>query len=867
MAAFIPVREYRQDRRVRRPRAVASAPEPTQVHVPDADRSFNPFSDGLLPPSQLLSQNDDDLVVREFEQHGSDKSTRRQIEPNKELRDEAEEVWQELQDVEKQLEIAREGPFGPRSEFMQQFPPDKREEFLKALAKEGVVPQDEEDTLDLAELDRLMEQEDDDISDQEELGVTLHIPRAHQSLAARFNKALVAAKEGEDDVVKGLNLWKWYLRCQQRIPGFSQIVSEKVWKFLWQSQIRLGKRPQHLVMLGRDMRAVDEPMDNSHCLEYIRAMHASDDTMGALFAWEEMKSQLGSDTTSEFLSAFYSTGTQLHVSVGRTQKAQRIAFAGIEKGAEPTILIHVISGWAQMKTADSANKAWGLYLRMRKLLKDDMTPELYEKVSDALLDAKQGAMALAAFKDMIARLTGTGRSTLDNYEKILGNVRLDGDPEEVERAINRVSLTMLLVLPRSYQNKFFFASWVKKLLGQQRTEAAAMVVELMYERNIRPDALHLNGILGAWLRDKSAKSREKAVKLAHEMIQMKVNINADRAQNRSLRQFGDMFRKVMPFEENNNSLMNPVRLERRVPAANRETFALMFSFYAEKQRWKDFESLTRVMIGPAQLMPSNFIMNLWLSAELESKSLSRFWTLYNSLQSEVRPNMETFSLAWQAVTLTNRAGHRYGPQDQLKDFTSSHRRMFARIVDWTRGLKAHPLRKAREWVEGGLYTEIVRSFCLQLDLAGTICALQGLYSRMNATPDDVSVRLITGMVARLLPRSAPDRPLGGGRRRMNSGLQGDQTMLKNIADIVATIEANMKIDLVESGQVDPAEIEDVQSVAAKKLRLDVMTEFLVTVMNKIKKHGGQPGKELKDAARIMHVNVSHIDVDLKAHGS
>ena len=833
-----------------------------QAGTSSTEAVFNPFGDHLLPPSQLLSRTDD-LIVREFEQHGSDKSTRRAIEPNKELKDEAEAVWQELQEVEKKLEVAQEGPFGPRSPFMKQFPEDQREELLKALAKEGLVPQDENDVLDLAELDRLMEEEDNDTSQEPELEVTLHIPKAHRVLAARFNKALETAKEGEGDVVKSLNLWKWYLRCQQKIPGFSQIISENVWKFLWQSQSQLGVRHQHLVMLGRDMRSVEEAMDNQQCLEYIKALHICDDIMGALSTWEEMKSQLGSDVSSEFLSAFYSTGVQLYVSVGRPQKAQKVAFAAVEKGAEPSILIHVISGWAQAKTEDSANKAWVVYLRMRALLKADMTPDLYEKVSDAFLDTKHSEMALAVFKDMIARIRGTGQNTLDSYEKALSSVRLDGDPEEVERAVNQVSLTMLLALPKQYQNKFFFASWVKKLLGQQRIEGASMVVELMYERNVKPDAIHLNGIIGAWLRDRSPKSREKAEKLAHEMIQVKINQAADSTQNNSLRQFDSVFRKVMPLQEGGNFLVNPTRLERPVPAANVETFSLMFDYYEERQMWKEFESLTQVMTGPARLKPNSFIMNKWLSMEIRLKNLDRFWTLYYRLRSAISPNTETFSLAWQAVSLSNKVGTRANVEERPKDgeSSSSHRRIFASIVDWSGCLKTRQLKNAQQYMDGGFYTEIIRSFCLKLDLPGTICALQGMFSSFNSTPDDISIRLMTGLVARLLPRIDAERPAMGGRRRLNAKFQNDQTMLKNIADIVATIEARMKMDLVESGKSDPDELEDVGSLAAQKLRLDVMMEFLVAMMHQITQNQAQAMKELRDVAKIMHVNVDGINVN------
>ena len=813
---------------------------------PDSDLHYQNVN--RFAPPQQLSRDDDDLVVREFEQYGKDEKTRRQIEPNQELNDLTKGVWSEIQDVEKELQTYQQGPFGPASEFMQQFSPEDRELLLKTLADEGVKPQDEEDVLDMAEIDRLVEEDDEDVDEGSNLAITLHVPRSHQALVKHFNKALEEAKENSGDDEKILKFWRWYLRCRQKIPGFSRIVSESVWDFLWTSQRQLEVRPQHLVMLGQDMLLAGEEMDHQRSLEYVQALLACNDTANALSKWEEMQAELLSKESNNFLSDFYTTGVQLYASVGRPQKAHVVAFTAIQKGVSANILVHVVSGWARSRGPESATKAWAVYLKMRSILGDEMTTEQYDQVSNALLDTNHSAMALAVFKDMIAGIRGSGRNTLQSYQKALGKISTSADPEQVETAINQVSLKMMTALPPAYQNKYFFGSWIKKLLGEQRIEAASMVVDLMYERNIKPDAVHLNGIIGAWLRDKSPGSREQAEKLATEMVQARVNQIAKYEPTAGL----TVLRRILRTGGTKNA--HHVRLERPIPAANLETFSLLFDYHEQRHQWQKFESLTSTMLGPAQLKANSFVMNKWLTAELQSRSYNRFWRLYRELTVEIPPNIETFALAWQA----NMAQISGGQQ-------SAHKEVFARLIDWAHKLKARQLRTATEDLEeSSFYSEIIKAFCFQLDLPGTICAMQGLHNGFGATPDDASVQLITGQVARLLPKTDSTLPRVGGRRRITDKLAPDQTTLKAIADIIDTLEAEKKLDMVEQHGADPDDIENTESEAYKKLRLDVMTEFLVMMLHRTQRleDTNPPSKKLQDVAKVMHVNISHVDAEI-----
>ena len=78
-----------------------------------------------------------------------------------------------------------------------------------------------------------------------------------------------------------------------------------------------------------------------------------------------------------------------------------------------------------------------------------------------------------------------------------------------ENDVNKVSLSVLKVLPRRFQNRFFYASWMKKLIGMGEVDSAALVIELMYERGVKPDSKHLNGIIAGWLREGNSKRTQQ----------------------------------------------------------------------------------------------------------------------------------------------------------------------------------------------------------------------------------------------------------------------------------------------------------------------------------------------------------------------
>ena len=132
----------------------------------------------------------------------------------------------ELDDLDRELAVMREGPFGPNSEFIQSFSKEEREELLEALEQEGVMPPKSPDLMSEEDLDDLAREEEGKkqaTTSKSSLKVTLSIPVREKIYVKRFNTALEAAQEKNDDKTY-LALWKWYLRCQQHVSNFALII-------------------------------------------------------------------------------------------------------------------------------------------------------------------------------------------------------------------------------------------------------------------------------------------------------------------------------------------------------------------------------------------------------------------------------------------------------------------------------------------------------------------------------------------------------------------------------------------------------------------------------------------------------------------
>ncbi len=803
-------------------------------------------------PESYLKTRVEDLKVREFEQIGPSNKDVVEVNPEAEGKEATKDLKDEIDRLEQELAILREGPFGPNSEFMRSLSPDDRAKALKALEDEGLGEEDSEDLANEEELDRLVEEAEaeaeaktskDATAVQRTPGVTLRIPAQQKAYVKQFNKSLAAIAEDDLDQERHITLWKWYLRCQQHVPGFSNLVPEDVWQTLWHSQYSFASHSKRFVMLAKDMLSIQMPLSSEQWVTYIEALLLDGDAGSAVALWEEKRKELGPD--SSVAAAFWSLGVRIYCDLGRPGKAQRIALDCLDHGsfAEPQILVPVIVAWAGSQDPEVQRKAWVCYLRLRKELGNGMAAADFEQVSTALLKAGKVDLALAVFKDMLLFEESSANDSVAVYEKALDHIKDLQSSAVSEENINRVSLAALLILPKSFQNKFFYGSWIKKLIGEGEVDAAATVVELMYERGLKPDAKHLNGIIGAWLRTRAPTSRNKAENMAWAMIHERIAFVRRRAGIASPESRGlvEVTRRLKAI---------PSFLRRLVPPANIETFSILLLHYTRRSEEQAAEQVTSMMTGPAQIVPNRFIMNHWMYEALRKTDLQRVWETYKTLTKEtLRPDLETFACLWDTAKIQydrSRVAH-------SSDFPSP-RLLYAEMSGWLDTSYPLALKNARNDFSRDLYDQVIRCFSLSSDLKGTLSALHGLKQQFGEYPDADTTRMIVVQISRLLPADAKTPTSRRQVLRRRASLSRDQTA--KVAEILETVADQKSAALMEK-DIDPDKLGEAE---VKDTQLQILSDFIIVILKRLE--GGRDVKNnVATVAKVMGVDISSIDFD------
>ena len=292
-----------------------------------------------------------------------------------------------------------------------------------------------------------------------------------------------AASKPADPKVRR-ELWRWYSRCKQNLPPFLHLIPREAWDVLYDTQNRLSvsnpDRQAHLKVILEDMAATGCGLQEGQRITYIEALFLEGDKDKAISEWEGEVRKIG--TLDEFSEQFWGLGVRMFASVGDPQRAQNTAhiLLNSRRGADARIWLPVITSWNKTGQENGFCAAWGLYVRLKDRLGSGMSMGDYDTVSMSFLTAGKKDLALAVFRDMmLAGSSSEGEDSTSFYRRSLNLVAnlqsTSPDPSE----LNSVSLQALTVLPRRFQNKFFYGSWMKKLLGMGEVDSAVMVVELM----------------------------------------------------------------------------------------------------------------------------------------------------------------------------------------------------------------------------------------------------------------------------------------------------------------------------------------------------------------------------------------------------
>ncbi|MCJ1468263.1 hypothetical protein MMC07_006891 [Pseudocyphellaria aurata] len=660
----------------------------------------------------------------------------------------------------------------------------------------------------------------------------LELAPPEQKRLRRLNYCLRGALLMKSDPTSRRKLWQSYSRCKDHLPPFIHLLPDEAWDILWTSQDEVSEggqdRALHLSTLARDMTQSGKQLNFRQGTVLIESLLIEGRQLEALKCWQSLAGQVDKD--DESLIEYKMLGVRLYASGGDPKKAQELAFEvlGKEQQDMSAVLVPVMEAWVNSTDDYGTKNAWALYLHVKAQLGSKIMPADYDQISVAFLQAGRKDLALAVFKDMMLTGEETEYESNELYKRSLGlisKLHLDSiDPS----ALTKVSLTALTVLPRKFQNKFFYGSWMKRLIGLGCPDEAAVVIDLMFERGVKPDSKHLNGIMGAWLRNGTAKDKEKAEKMGWAMIQERLDLVRRRRGS-----------SVITGGRTEDSIDIPItpHLKRTVAPATIETFSLLLQHYERRGRLKMVQ-LLRDHLHLAQIRPNTYFMNHLLYAKLRSGEHQRSWELYKSMSPKVPRDLETFAALWDCEK-----AHQNRLNVYASDWFPGPRRIIHEMVSWYTTLGPKSRHDVQQAITKELYDQIIRCICLSKDLEGTIVALYAMKEYFHFYPDDGTARMVTLQVASM-GKGVSKHP-GRRRPRVSDNSQSKANILR-ISKVFELI-TEQRADILQKRGVK------LDENAMNEENLYLLAEFVRVILRKMTPEALEVEQRIEQASWEMGV--------------
>ncbi|THV83798.1 hypothetical protein D6D29_03608 [Aureobasidium pullulans] len=674
------------------------------------------------------------------------------------------------------------------------------------------------------------------------LTVSLDMPPLTVPLLKKFNQALREAAIAPAMITRRKELWRWYGRAKYSIPALSSMIPKKAWRLLWDLQSvdspTNPDRLDHMEQLLRDMAVIDLNIMPDQPLVLIDTLLALGKVDQAIISWQQAY-----DSTSDPSESLLRLGVRLFSENGRLEKAQTILMQLFELFPEhdPRIILPILT--ADLR-AGKDEMAFGCYVLMSQKLGDKMNMEDYDVVSLTFLEHNKKDYALAVFRDMMLRgpnkqiseefLGVTGQN--EAYEKVFERMQRLTESARDAGEVNAISLKSLSALPTPWHNKFFYGSWLKKLIGMRQLEAATKVVELMYERGIEPDPKHINGLIGGFFRSAVPELQERGEQMAWKMIQQRLLLKYNERRARR----GESTEVVPSVRETEEGVEIPAHVARPVPTATIETFNVLALHYGIKEKWALIHHLDR-MRRPAEYKMDTAFLNHILNMVFNTyHDDSRLWQRFLSEAKHVSPDIETYNILWTAQL--EHLNPRLSRNKDRKGYPTP-RQLFGLMTSW---LQHYDLRKQALLIKEftpEVYAKIISSFCLNKDFAGCLVALHDIARTYKEFPDPDIARIIMTGVANM----AEAQPTTIRGRRGRQQLPASAARLKNTSKVMATLAQKRAEAALERG----VDITALDVEARKEESLNLLSEFLRLVLVRVHEDAEVAESSIRQAAQAM----------------
>ncbi|CAF9939815.1 MAG: hypothetical protein HETSPECPRED_001901 [Heterodermia speciosa] len=701
--------------------------------------------------------------------------------------------------------------------------PEDQAKVRKALAEE----EEEED--ELYETDISLT----DLPKLEKLGPKLNLELGQTVYLRKLDKCL---RNAADDVLNPstrLDLWSTYRSSKRSLPKFLHLVPNSAFRVLWESQTNSEgpQRASHLCVLAQDMIENGKDLSEEQALFYIDSLIRQARVDDAHKQWQKESSRLDNNDSTRLEYRYL--GIRIFCCMDEPEKAQELAMSllPVEKDKISSVLVPIIIAWIIRGGESSLKCAWALYLRLRTELGSQITITDFDNISLTFLNCGQIDMALAVFKDLML----SGKDTPETSDQLYrASLRLIGEmhTQSIDLTqVTKVSLAALIAMPRRFQNKYFYGSWMKRLIGQGEVDAAAAVIELMMERGVKPDAKHMNGILAAWLRNGSEKERAKAEQMGWAMIAQRLDfVKARRGQPLD----------ASVQEEKLRISRWPKHVRRFMARATTETFSILLLDFHYRGRQNLVQLLQRYFVE-AELSPNSYYMNHLMLVQLREGRHLAAWDIFDSMSSHVLPDLQTFACLWDCEK-----GHLDRVKLKRPDKFPGPRAILNRMMSWYSSLSERARDQVREECSRSLYEQVVRCMCLNRDLQGTIVALCVMKDLFRLYPDEGTARMVTIQVAQIATGLSPTPPRSRRTSSAQAKSQGNVSKMNQLLQLVK----DQRAETLEQRGIDVAGLDEGEK---EEELLAVLVTYLQTILRQTIPEQADVEEKIESAARDMGV--------------
>jgi pentatricopeptide repeat protein len=613
-------------------------------------------------------------------------------------------------------------------------------------------------------------------------------PEHHQTVLWNLQKALASVKNNKDRQ-ETRNLFKLYLLARRGLLSQPKMVPKATWMALWKAFSVEGThnpdRMARIKRLGDDMELAEFTLEPTKYIFYIEALFVEGAQASAIQKWERSVSTLGLEGT-DIWRTYWELGLRMFCeteALGRALETAERLLRVARQPSEYRILLPVIKACLASRGDSSVQRAWALYIRMRSCMGSEMNMEDYDAIISMFLTVNEPDLALGVFKDMM--LTGDDYALLQSdsitqYRDVTG---FSGDllPTTIEdQELNWQTPRNLARLPAKFRNKFFFGSWMKKLIGERQLNEAKQVLDLMQDRGIQPSAIQMNGLIGAWFREVTERNRVNAEDMAWRMIKARIDLVEARSISYNLQ--APLRTVRSPNLEDKRSIL-------LTTSATMETFCVLVEQYRRRQK---FDKMADVLaaVHKAQLPINTYFMNQLLL--IDAKTNPYGWKTYLSLRHDkgVVPDFKTYISLWKSMRRTLDPVKATFKDKLPADFPTC-REVFADMV-----ANISALTQKGE-IPRDLYELVIQSFCFAQDQPGTAVALRALERDFHAFPNPETGRTIVLSLARLgLVNEAGKKP-----RRLDLGSSITKARIEGVTRILQLFKSQREEALLEQGIV------------------------------------------------------------------